>query len=55
LTSVPKEQLAKGHRISIPFRYEWESASPDVEHRTFFYASEMPEQFGALRGPAETK
>jgi hypothetical protein len=38
LISLPKEQLATGHRISIPFRYEWEPASPDVEHRVFFYA-----------------
>lgn len=38
---LPKEHLAQGYRISIPFNFEWEANSRNVAHSVYFYASDM--------------
>ena len=41
LVSLPKEHLARGYRISIPFNYEWEPDPRNIAHAAYFYANEL--------------
>lgn len=41
LMSLPKDYLVKGRRVALPFSYEWEEESDGIEHKAFFYASEL--------------
>lgn len=50
LFSVPREHLANGLSIKVPFRYEWEDdpdgfANPlEPRHYAYFYSSEIPKK-----------
>lgn len=48
--SVPREHLADGLAVKVPFRYEWEEdpdgfANPlEPKHYAYFYSSEIPKK-----------
>lgn len=40
--SFPREQLAMGMRIGVPFNYEWEPQSRQVLHTVFILPTDLP-------------
>jgi len=46
LMSLPKDDLAKGRRVALPFSYEWESEGDGIAHEAFFYDREVPPPHG---------
>jgi hypothetical protein len=52
LMSLPKDDLAKGRRVTLPFSYEWESEGDGIGHEAFFYTREVPMQGGVANAPS---
>ena len=44
LMSLPKDDLNKGRRVTLPFSYEWEPEGDGVGHDAYFYGRQLPSQ-----------